>query len=167
MTNNTIGENYLSLYNDLKNEIESYISTHNINYTKVSYCEKYCNLSPEELKNMKKTECLDASYHILQGVSLLQDELNKNLAINQWLDEISMDICNEVLDSGIISRNSDEYKYSKAENKKNMLLNSVEIGKEIKRLYLNINSRIVLLSGKIDNLKSISNILFNKGKLYE
>lgn len=168
MTNSTIGESYLSLYDNFRKEIDSYMAQYHINYTKdSSYCEKYCNLNPDELKNMKKSECLDASYHILQAASLLQDELNKNMAVNQWLDEITMDICTEVLNMGIVSKDSDEYKYAKADNKKNMLLNTVTIGKDIKKLSSHINSKIALLNGKIENLKSMSNILFNKGRLYE
>jgi hypothetical protein len=168
--NEKTGEINLLDYENFVQNIDNYIDSNGLNLPSLSLSkdfEECLSFNNEELSKMKREEALNASYIVLQFISHIQAEYNKNMAINNWLESAITSLCQTIIQSKIIDTNNEDFKYLKSEAKRIVLLNCTEYGKQLSRLNENVKSRLTLLEGKVDVLKRISNVLHDKGRNYD
>jgi hypothetical protein len=167
MMNKKNGEIKLSDYNEFVKNIDEYININKLDIPNIKEDVIDClELDDDDLSGMSKEDCLNASYRVLQYISHVQSETNKNLAINNWLENAITSICQTTAKSGVIDTSNEDFKYLKADAKRSVLLNCTDYGKELNRLNIIVKSRLTLLQDKVDVLKRISEILHDKGKFY-
>lgn len=166
MTNKIDGEISLLEYNEFINNLQGYIDSTNIIFShyKDDY-QKYVDISEEKIDELNKQELLNASMLTLQYSAYLQDEYNKHKVILEWAEQSISRIMFDALESGLINKEDENYKYAKAELKKTIILRKIgEIGLKIELAKSLAEAKIGLLEGKIPHLKKISEIFFEKSR---
>jgi len=158
------GENNLLNASDTLKEfeksIDEYLASSNICFS--SYKEEYAFYSDMELSdlaNKSRAELLDIAYMLQGYASYIQDEINRNIAILNW--------CNNLLDELLVKfeRENAFDKYTKFEMKRTIMVSDHSFAKVIEEVRKDSSMKVTLLEGKVFQVKKMSDIILEKSRL--
>jgi hypothetical protein len=166
MTNKINGEISLVEYDEFMENIQNYINSSNIIFSnyKDDY-KKYADLTEQEIQELNRQDLLSASMLLLQYSAFLQDEYNKHKIVLDWSEQAINKIIFDSIESGVVNKEDESFKYAKAEIKRSIILKKVgEIGLKIELAKSLASAKIGLLEGKVQHLKKMSEIFFEKAR---
>lgn len=149
-----------SIVNDFLAAVDTYIN--GVHSCFSSYNEDFleaASLTFEDIDKCSRAELMNYSFILQQYSSYIQDELNKNVIVLNWTENIINDLLVKYeKDHGSFD------KYTKYELKRSILFSDNSFAEKINEIRQTAQSRVTVLEGKVGTLKRMSDILLERSK---